>query len=270
MPKSLVEQQFGPSAKAYAECEVHRSGASLARLIELAEPQAHWQALDVATGAGHTALAFAPHVAHVIASDITAEMLAETAKLAAARGFTNVSTATAHAHELPFEAGRFDLITCRLAAHHFPDMSRFIEKAHAALRTGGILAIVDNVPPDQQSVPELSAAGVPAAADAYNAFEKLRDPSHARALSVDEWKGLLRTAGFEVLGYDLLEKEMAFRPWVERMRCAPETVDQLIQTLRQPSVLSTFLKPRETEGELHLTLREAILIAQKQPSAGQL
>ncbi len=56
MHKSLVEQQFGPSAKAYAECEVHRSGASLARLIELAQPQAHWQALDV----GHPAPATPP------------------------------------------------------------------------------------------------------------------------------------------------------------------------------------------------------------------
>ncbi len=265
MSKSLVEQQFGPSAKAYAECEVHRSGASLARLIELVVPQAHWLALDIATGAGHTALAFAPHVAHVIASDITAEMLSETAKLAAARGFANVSTATANAHELPFEASRFDLVTCRLAAHHFSDMGRFINKAHVVLRPGGMLAIVDNVPPDQESVPELSAADVPAVADAYNEFEKLRDPSHARALSIGEWTSLLRTAGFEVLGYDLLEKEMAFRPWVERMRCAPETVDQLMQTLRQPSALATFLKPREAGGQLHLTLREAILIARKQP-----
>lgn len=263
MSKSLVEQQFGPSAKAYAECEVHRSGASLARLVELIEPHAHWNALDVATGAGHTALAFAPHVAHVVASDITLEMLSETAKLAAARELSNVSTATAHAHELPFEPGSFDLVTCRLAAHHFPDIGRFIEKAHRVLRPGGILAIVDNVPPDQQSMPELATDDVPATADAYNAFEKLRDPSHARALGLDEWTALMRTSGFEVIGCELLEKEMAFGPWVERMRCAPDTVDQLRRTLQQPSPLSTFLKPRQADRELHLTLREAILIGQK-------
>ncbi len=202
----------------------------------------------------------------MIASDITAEMLAETAKLSAARGFTNVSTATAHAHELPFEAGRFDLITCRLAAHHFPDMSRFIEKSHAALRTGGILAIVDNVPPDQQSVPELSAADVPAAADAYNTFEKLRDPSHARALSVDEWKGTLAHRQFR-RSLDMIcwRRRWPSAPGSNGLHCAPETIDQLMQTLLQPSVLSKFLKPREADGELHLTLREAILIAQKQP-----
>lgn len=265
MSKSLVEQQFGPSAKAYAECEVHRSGASLARLVELIEPQAHWNALDVATGAGHTALAFAPHVAHVVASDITSEMLSETAKLAAARELSNVSTATAHAHELPFEPDSFDLVTCRLAAHHFPDNARFIEKAHRVLRPGGILAIVDNVPPDQQSLPELATGDAPATADAYNKFEKLRDPSHARALGLDEWTALMRASGFEVIGCELLEKEMAFGPWVERMRCAPDTVDQLRRTLQLPSPLSTFLRPRQADGELHLTLREAILIGRKKP-----
>ncbi len=265
MSKSLVEKQFGPSAKAYAECEVHRSGASLARLVELVAPQAHWHALDVATGAGHTALTFAPYVAHVIASDITPEMLTETANLATAKNFSNVSTATAHAHELPFEPDRFDLVTCRLAAHHFPDIGRFIDKAHTVLRPGGILAIVDNVPPDQESMPGLPAADVPAIAEAYNAFERLRDPSHARALGLDEWTGLMRANGFDVIGCELLEKEMAFAPWVERMRCSPQTADQLQQTLQQPSALSTFLKPRLADGELHLTLREAILIGRKQP-----
>lgn len=265
MPKSIAEQQFGPSAKAYAECEVHRSGASLARLVELVEPQSHWHALDVATGAGHTAMNFAPHVAHVIASDITAEMLSETGKLAAERGLANVSTATAEAQDLPFEAERFDLVTCRLAAHHFPDIGRFIKEAHAVLRPGGILAVVDNVPPNQDTVPGLTASDVSTVAEAYNAFEKLRDPSHARALSVEEWTELKRKSGFEPRSCTLLEKEMAFRPWVERMRCTAETVRQLEQIIRQPSALSTFLKPHDDGEELHLTLREAILVAQKHP-----
>src|SRR5205809_3910662 len=83
MNKSLVQQQFGAHAASYATSAVHAKGASLARLIELVKPARHWQALDVATGAGHTAAAFAPHVAGVIASDLTEEMLQESAKLAA-------------------------------------------------------------------------------------------------------------------------------------------------------------------------------------------
>ena len=88
MTKSLAQQRFGKAAADYATSEVHAKGASLKRLIELTEPKSHWRVLDVATGAGHTALAFAPHVAKVTATDITEEMLAETRKLAKALGLS--------------------------------------------------------------------------------------------------------------------------------------------------------------------------------------
>src|SRR5262245_16989014 len=93
MAKSLVQQQFGAHAAAYATSAVHAKGASLGRLVELVQPQRDWQVLDIATGAGHTAAAFAAHVARVIASDITDEMLEETKKLAAAKGFHNLDVA---------------------------------------------------------------------------------------------------------------------------------------------------------------------------------
>ena len=54
---------------------VHAQGESLARLVELTNPQPTWIVLDVSTGAGHTALAFAPHVAHVVATDLTPQMI---------------------------------------------------------------------------------------------------------------------------------------------------------------------------------------------------
>ena len=121
MNETLVQKQFGVAAADYAASAVHASGPSLARLLALVPARADWVALDVATGAGHTALAFAPLVARVIASDITDAMLRETEKLAAARGLANVETANGEAGKLPFADAGFDLVTCRLAAHHFPD-----------------------------------------------------------------------------------------------------------------------------------------------------
>ena len=103
-PKTLVQQQFGANAAAYATSAVHAKGASLARLVELVKPGADWSALDIATGAGHTALAFAPHVREVIASDLTPEMLEEAAKLAASKGFANMTTAAADAERLRWES----------------------------------------------------------------------------------------------------------------------------------------------------------------------
>ncbi|MCA9917809.1 MAG: methyltransferase domain-containing protein, partial [Anaerolineales bacterium] len=126
MSKQKVQQQFGANAAAYATSTVHAKGYSLARLVEITQPQPDWQVLDVATAAGHTAFVFAPHVAHVIASDLTPEMLTVAAGLATEKGLSNVSFEPADAEALPYQDATFDLVTCRIAPHHFPDIQQFI------------------------------------------------------------------------------------------------------------------------------------------------
>ena len=104
--KRLVQQQFGAASEAYATSGVHARGESLELLVKLIRPQKHWCALDVGTGAGHTALSMAPHVAHVVASDLTPEMLARTAELASKQGISNLETLLTDAESLSrFTAG---------------------------------------------------------------------------------------------------------------------------------------------------------------------
>jgi len=141
MSKSLVQQQFGANAAAYATSVVHAQGASLKRVVELVQPQPHWRALDVATAAGHTAFAVAPHVAHVLATDLTPEMIPVAQGVAAEKGIANVSFETADAEALPYPAESFDLITCRIAPHHFEHIDRFLAGCYRALRPGGVLVI---------------------------------------------------------------------------------------------------------------------------------
>ena len=263
-PKSLVQSQFGAHAAAYATSAVHAKGASLARLIELVKPEKSWRALDVATGAGHTALAFAPHVAHVIASDLTPEMLAEAAKLAKDKKLTNVETRAADAEALPFDDQSFELVTCRIAPHHFPDPARFLAEVARVLKGGGTFALVDNISPDAQSTPGFSAAELTAAAGAYNAFEKLRDPSHARALGMVEWQALMEKAGLSVRHAERIPKDMEFQPWAERLGASQATIAVLKGMLEGASpALKAFLKPRPAGSDIKFTLDEAILIATK-------
>jgi SAM-dependent methyltransferase len=264
MTKSLVQQQFGAHAAAYSTSPVHAKGASLGRLIELVEPQRHWQVLDVATGAGHTAAAFAPHVAHVIASDITGEMLEEARKLAAAKGLANVELAAADAEALPFEDQRFDLVTCRIAAHHFPDVPRFVREVKRVLKAGGTFALVDNIGPDTLSTPGFPEAELGAAALAYNVFEKVRDPSHGRCLGLTEWGGIIGAAGLDLRHSERLPKDMEFEPWVARMAADAVTVARLRSMLEDGApALKAFLKPRLEAGQLWFILDEAIIIARK-------
>jgi ubiquinone/menaquinone biosynthesis C-methylase UbiE len=262
MADTLVQQKFGAAAADYAASTVHAKGMSLARLVELVAPQADWRVLDVATGAGHTAMAFAPHVAHVVASDVTAEMLGQAAKLAAEKGLANLETARADAGALPFADQSFDLVTCRLAAHHFPDPAAFVGEGWRVLKLGGILALVDNVSPDGTMLPQATPAELTEAAAIFNAYEKTRDPSHARALTVSEWLALMGGAGFGKISHELLDQHIAFGPWTSRMRCDAATVRRLEAMLGEEP-LHTFLRPSVTKDGPAFTLQEAIITAHK-------
>src|SRR4029078_2365371 len=119
MNKNLVQEEFGTTAATYLPSKPHALGKSLERLVALTSPQKGWHVLDVATGGGHVAYAFAPHVARVWATDITQEMLDLVKSEAQKRQLSNVRTAYAKAEALPFEDGDFDLVTCRIDTHHF-------------------------------------------------------------------------------------------------------------------------------------------------------
>jgi len=248
---SLVQKKFGEAAADYAASAVHATGPSLTRLTELISPEPTWRHLDVATGAGHTALAFAPKVAKVTASDITPEMLQQARKLAKERGLSNVVTAQAQAGDLPFPDTSYHLVTCRLAAHHFPNPKSFVREAARVLIPGGTFALIDNVSPDDADL-----------AARYNAFEMLRDPSHGRCLGLEEWSDLIRETGLTLVSSEVMDKDIPFVPWVQRMRCTEATVARLREML-ESEPLRDFLRPRETEDGLTFSLREAILIAQK-------
>lgn len=259
--KAQVKAQFGASAEAYATSAVHATGVSLARLVELTQPQADWQVLDVATAAGHTALAFAPHVARVTAVDITPEMLSVAAELAAERGVTNITFETADAENLPYASARFDLVTCRIAAHHFPDVPRFLAEARRVLRPGGLLALVDNIAPGTR-LRGRKARLLNAAGDYYNAFETLRDPSHVRCLSLHAWQDAVLAAGFTLQHTETAVKAIDFDSWAARMRVFPANVTRLrVMLVQAPEKVHEFLTPQFTGARIEFRLTEIILIA---------
>ncbi len=251
--RDLVRRQFGAHAAAYATSSVHAKGESLTRLIALTAPQPAWVVLDVSTGAGHTALAFAPHVARVVAADLTPEMLATAQALAAERRAGNVEFRIADAMALPFDAGTFDLVTSRIALHHYPDGGKGIAEMTRVCRRGGRVALVDNVVPDDA-----------AAAEYINAFERLRDPSHRWAYSQAALERFFPEAGLTLEQRETTAKMMDFDPWAARMGASPETISTLRRMLLEaPVIVRVFLAPRLEPDRLSFRLTEAILIGRK-------
>jgi ubiquinone/menaquinone biosynthesis C-methylase UbiE len=261
--QATIQQQFGANAAAYTTSAVHARGASLQHLLELTQPQSDWRVLDVATGAGHTALTFAPFVAHVLATDITPEMLVEGERLAATRNITNVTFAIADAESLPYEDGRFHLVTCRIAPHHFSDVAAFLHESARVLRPGGLLAVVDNIVPGSR-LRGKKADRQREAGEYVNTFEKLRDPSHGRCLSLDEWIDLISEAGLRVEHQETLWKQIPIEQWAARH---PADVRARLKAmlLQAPAAAAQFLAPQREGDALTFRLQEGLFIASQSP-----
>ncbi|WP_323125867.1 class I SAM-dependent methyltransferase [Gracilibacillus oryzae] len=146
--KSTVQDQFGKTASDYVSSDLHRNGADLPFIVKMAELTGEEKVLDVATGGGHTANALAPFAKKVTAFDLTKEMLAAAEQFITSNGHNNVTYVQGDAEKMPFADESFDVVTCRIAPHHFPNIDFFIAEVYRVLKQGGRFLLDDNVAPE--------------------------------------------------------------------------------------------------------------------------
>ena len=245
-PQARSAAQFSGKGKAYAASAGHAYAGTLAALVDLVQPQGHERFLDVATGGGHLARAFAPHVASTVAFDLLDDMLVQ------ARG-ENIAPVRGMAERLPFRDGAFDLVGCRLAAHHFADVDAFLRESRRVLKPGGSLLIADTtVPEDAETAAEIDR------------IETLRDPSHGRSLPVSEWRAKLEAAGFAVdhasvapFGGGL---RMEFGDWTRRIGTPEENLAPLREAFHRADERLRYTLRLEIEDEITFELDEATIL----------
>ncbi len=218
--KNDVKKQFGRSANDYVESQIHRKGTDLKMLLEMASITGNEEVLDVATGGGHTANAFAPVVRQVTAMDLTPEMLTASEKFIQTNGHSNVLFVEGDAEKMPFSNEAFDIVTCRIAPHHFPNIEKFIREVYRVLKCGGQFLLNDNVAPENDEFDHF-----------YNKIEKLRDYSHYRAWKKTEWIGKIELAGFEIHEISRFEKRFEFMGWCDRMQLSEKEKEKVTNTI---------------------------------------
>ena len=183
------------------------------------------QALDVATGGGHTALCLAKQGWQVTAGDIAPRMLENARRLAEEAGYL-IQTRLFPAEELPFPPASVDLVTVRVAPHHFSSPDKFITEVARVLKPGGHFLLIDGSVPDDD-----------AETDAWlHAVEKWRDPSHGRFLSRAAWERLVEAKGLAVLRSQLDPMKQPDLQWYFETAATPaENRSRVLDAVRTAS-----------------------------------
>ena len=181
----LIVEQFSAQAAPFAEYAPHSDAESMRLVREAAGVGADDEVLDVACGPGLVACDFARHARRVTGVDLTPAMIDQAMARQASEGLTNLDWRVCDVRKVPFGDGSFSVAFSRYAFHHIPDPAAVLGEMARVCRPGGRVAVVDVHSRD----PEQGAA--------YDRVEKLRDPSHARAIGLDEFAALFAAAGLE-------------------------------------------------------------------------
>jgi ubiquinone/menaquinone biosynthesis C-methylase UbiE len=177
-----VVDQFTRQAAQFAHSPAARNEEIVERILRLAQAGPADTALDVACGPGVLACALARRVRQATGIDLTPAMLDQARTTQANAALSNLQWDIGDVTAMPYPDGTFTVVTCRFAFHHFPEPLRVLREMRRVAQPGGRIVVADSAP---------SAAR----ADGFNAMESLRDPSHTRALPVEELRALLTAAG---------------------------------------------------------------------------
>jgi SAM-dependent methyltransferase len=191
-----VSSIWDERAEAYRTSEEHAEGADLDLLVEWAAGAR--TALDVAAGGGHVARRLREAGLEVVSCDAAPGMR------------PNV---ICRAEDLPFSDASFDVVTSRLGAHHFDDVRAAVGEMARVARERVLM--VDNV----------------YTGEAAEEADRLRDPSHVRKYSEDEWRALFADASLQVTDVRRLERAVRVTPWLERTGCTGSDADRVRELL---------------------------------------
>jgi SAM-dependent methyltransferase len=193
-----VTDVWSQRAEAFRASPTHRDGPDLDLLVEWCEPGPGVKALDVATGGGHVARRLREAGCTVVTVDPAPGMRADV---------------VAPADHLPFEDGSFDVVACRIAPHHFPDIRAAVDEM--ARVSNALLVIEDNLFRGEH----------------VEEAERLRDPTHVRCYGEDEWKVFVTSAGFEVEQVERLDRRQDVDAWLERVETPPDAAARIRELL---------------------------------------
>ncbi len=179
--RDLILDQFTRQAVPFSTAPSIQDEQALSLVVEFAGTTAADTVLDVACGPGILLSAFARVARHATGIDLTPAMLDRARVLQREKGLHNMSWVRGDGLVMPFADGAFSMVTSRFAFHHLLDPATALVEMARVCAPSGRIVVVDSAPASDK-------------ADAFNRMEVLRDPSHVRAMPLDELRGLFGRA----------------------------------------------------------------------------
>lgn len=249
-----AQEQFARQSHRYGKGHVLENIEDVEKAIETMALPKQARVLDVATGRGHTGLYLASLGYDVTLADIALPMLEQAARTAAERGLS-VKTSQHAAEVFPHAAGEFDLVSCRVAAHHFSSPADFVRESTRVLKPGGHFLLIDGSVEDDQAVAEAWAHEV----------EKLRDPSHNRLLTPGQWTKLCEAAGLKVSLVELSPFKQPDLNWYfEAAATSPENRTKVLGLVAHaPESARKLFSLGEEDGKIVWWWQRLTLVARK-------
>jgi ubiquinone/menaquinone biosynthesis C-methylase UbiE/glutathione S-transferase len=246
--------QFSERADQYGKSHILADVSDVEKALADLKLRPGTQALDVATGNGHTAIYLAGKGLSVTACDISAAMLKQAEQLAAEKG-VKIAFHEHAAEKLPYADNSFGLITCRVAAHHFSSPETFIRESFRVLKTYGYLVLIDGTVPDDQIE----------ANEWMNTVEKLRDPSHVRMITPNMWRKWCVDIGMTVTRVQVESFKQPDLNWYFNVaNTPPENRKKVLEMLaKAPSSARELFKIGQEDGKIVWYWRRLTLIAGK-------
>lgn len=246
-----IREEYRKQAPGWATSEI---SPHLRWVVDNLDLRPHLTVLDVAAGTGLLGRAIAPRVGRVVASDITAEMLARGREEAGRDEVANIDFEHGVAEDLPYPAGSFDMVVTRFSVHHFLRPEAVLSELRRVCRPGGKVVVVDMTSPEDGGL-----------AARYNDLERLRDRTHTRALSVRDLNKLVADAGLEVTDRYSREVEVHTNRWLDSAQVGARERGQILAAMNEEldEWGETGLRPFARDGELMFTHLWEMVVGEK-------
>jgi len=252
--QSAAAEQFGRQSHRYGKAHILADVSDVIAALNRINLPSPARVLDVATGAGHTGLHCASLGRDVTCADIAQPMLDRVNEAAQERGI-KIVTRLHPAESMPYPDATYDLVTSRVAPHHFSSPESFVQEAARVLKRGGYLLVIDGSIEDGDAVAE----------EWSHRVETLRDPSHHRFLSPAKWSALCSAAGLQPQHAVLEPLKMPDLEWYfDTANTSPVNREAILELVRNaPVEAQRQFNISEENGKITWWWRRLTLIAAK-------